>query len=170
MGYEECGTGSRRLETDKGGIAMSKREIEQILERIEVLKSFLEEHSLEKFQEQVLEVKDFLQRFGSLEELLSHLKKLEGMAYSVKDFLTVDEVAMYLQITKSAVYKMTSKKELTMYKPNGKNIYILRSDLDDWIRKNQILSEEEIERRAKVIAYNMDRERKERRFKKGGRL
>lgn len=149
---------------------MSKKEIELILERMEVLKSFLEERSLEKFQEQVLEVKGFLQRFGSLEELLSHLKKLENIAYSVKDFLNIDEAALYLQIAKSSVYKMTSNRELPVYKPNGKNIYILRSDLDDWIRRNQVATDEEINRRANAIVYNLDRGRKARQSRKGGGL
>lgn len=95
----------------------SRKEIEMLVARIEGLKSFLENNSLEQFQEEVLRVERFLKRFGSLEELLSHLEKLEGMAYSVKDFLSIDEVATYLQISKSSVYKLTSSRELTVYKP-----------------------------------------------------
>lgn len=145
---------------------MSKKEIELLLARIEGLKSFLENNSIEKFQEEVLKVERFLKRFGSLAELLSHLEKLEGMAYTVKDFLSIDEVAAYLQISKSSVYKLTSSRELTVYKPNGKNIFILRSDLNNWIRRNPTLSNEEIEKQANIIAYHMEKENKKKQYQK----
>lgn len=148
---------------------MSKKEIELLLARIEGLKSFLENNSIEKFQEEVLKVERFLKRFGSLSELLSHLEKLEGMAYTVKDFLSIDEVAAYLQISKSAVYKLTSSRELTVYKPNGKNIFILRSDLDNWIRRNPSFSNEEIEKQANIIAYHMEKDNRKRLYQKGNR-
>lgn len=145
---------------------MSKKEIELLLARIEGLKSFLENNSIEKFQEEVLKVERFLRRFGSLAELLSHLEKLEGMAYTVKDFLSIDEVAAYLQISKSSVYKLTSSRELTVYKPNGKNIFILRSDLNNWIKRNPTLSNEEIEKQANIIAYHMEKENKKKQYQK----
>mgnify|MGYP000383964086 CR=1 FL=1 len=145
---------------------MSKKEIELLLARIEGLKSFLENNSIEKFQEEVLKVERFLKRFGSLAELLSHLEKLEGMAYTVKDFLSIDEVAAYLRISKSSVYKLTSSRELTVYKPNGKNIFILRSDLNNWIKRNPTLSNEEIEKQANIIAYHMEKENKKKQYQK----
>lgn len=148
---------------------MSKKEIELLLARIETLKSFLENNSLEKFQEEILRVERFLKRFGSLEELLSNLEKLESMTYSVKNFLSIDEVATYLQISKSSVYKLTSSKELTVYKPNGKNIFILRSDLDNWIRRNPSYSNEEIERQANIIAYHLEKDNKKKQYQKGGK-
>lgn len=147
----------------------SKKEIEMLVARIEGLKSFLENNSLEQFQEEVLRVERFLKRFGSLEELLSHLEKLEGMAYSVKDFLSIDEVATYLQISKSSVYKLTSSRELTVYKPNGKNIFILRSDLDNWIKRNPSMSNEEMEKQANIIAYHLEKESKKKQLQKGGK-
>ena len=145
---------------------MSKKEIELLLARIEGLKSFLENNSIEKFQEEVLKVERFLKRFGSLAELLSHLEKLEGMAYTVKDFLSIDEVAAYLRISKSSVYKLTSSRELTVYKPNGKNIFILRSDLNNWIKRNPTLSNEEIEKQANIIAYHVEKENKKKQYQK----
>lgn len=99
---------------------MTKKELEILLSRVEGIKSLLESNSLEQFQQEVLKVENYLKRFGSLAELLSHLEKLENMAYAAKDFLSIDEVATYLNISKSSVYKITSSKELTVYKPNGK--------------------------------------------------
>lgn len=149
---------------------MTKKELEILLSRIEGLKSFLESNSLEQFQQEVLKVENFLKRFGSLAELLSHLEKLEGMAYAAKDFLNIDEVATYLKISKSSVYKMTSSKELTVYKPNGKNIFILRSDLNDWIKRNPYLSNEELEKQSNIVSYNLEISNKQKRNNKNSKL
>ncbi|WP_368338496.1 hypothetical protein [Parabacteroides merdae] len=75
---------------------MTKKELEILLSRVEGIKSLLESNSLEQFQQEVLKVENYLKRFGSLAELLSHLEKLENMAYAAKDFLSIDEVATYL--------------------------------------------------------------------------
>lgn len=81
---------------------MTKKELEILLSRVEGIKSLLESNSLEQFQQEVLKVENYLKRFGSLAELLSHLEKLENMAYAAKDFLSIDEVATYLNILNSA--------------------------------------------------------------------
>jgi hypothetical protein len=40
---------------------------------------------------------------------------------------------------------MTSKGEITYYKPNGKLIYFKRSDLDDWMLRNEVSGTNELE-------------------------
>ena len=139
---------------------MNRKEIDLLLSRIEGLKSFLENNSLENFQQKILNVENYLKRFGSLVELLSHLENVEKIAYAAKEFLNIDEVAAYLQVSKGYVYKLTMQKELTVYKPNGKNIFILRDDLNRWIKRNPCFSNAEIERQANVIAYTLGQKSK----------
>ena len=70
---------------------------------------------------------------------------------------------------KSFVYKLTSTKELTVYKPNGKNIFVLRDDLNDWIRRNPCFSYEEIDKQANVMSYRLENNNKrKRRTKRDG--
>ncbi len=148
---------------------MNRKDIDLLVARMEGLKEFLENNSLEEFQKQVLRVEKYLKRFGTLDELLSHLERVEKIAYAAKDFLNIDEVAAYLQVSKSFVYKLTSSRELTVYKPSGKNIFILRDDLNEWIRRYPLFSNEEIEKRANLIAYRLEEEDKQRQIKKGGK-
>ena len=145
---------------------MNRKETDMLLTRIEGLKSFLENNSLESFQQEILKVQNFLKRFGTLDELLSHIERIEKIAYTAKEFLSIDEVAAYLQVSKSFVYKLTMQKELTVYKPNGKNIFILRDDLNQWIKRNPTLSNSEIERQANIVAYELQQEN---RTNRGGR-
>ena len=155
---------------------MNRKEIDLLLARIEGLKSFLEKNSLEDFQKEILRVDNYLKRFGSLDELLSHLKRVEEVAYTAKEkikmpesrreFLTIDEVAYYLQVSKSYVYKLTASREFTVYKPNGKTIFVRRDDLNEWIRRNPCVSGREIESRANLLAYRLEQQQKPRTFKK----
>lgn len=108
-----------------------------------------------------------LKRFGSLSELLSHLENVEKIAYLAKDFLSIDEVAAYLQVSKSYVYKLTMQKEFTVYKPNGKNIFILRDDVNQWVKRNPSFSNQEIERQANIIAYALEQKNRNKSTKGG---
>lgn len=118
--------------------------MDMYLERMEALKEFMEKYSLDEFQEQILRVKDYLSRFESLDNLIEHLRLIESMSYTIKEFLTIDDVAKYLGVTKSMVYKLTSSKQITVYKPTGKGIYIRRNDLLKWMKRNPILSNEDL--------------------------
>ena len=166
MGDEKPSTNGRADGLHKRRDDMNRKEIDLLLARIEGLKSFLEKNSLEDFQKEILRVDNYLKRFGSLDELLSHLKRVEEVAYTAKEFLTIDEVAYYLQVSKSYVYKLTASREFTVYKPNGKTIFVRRDDLNEWIRRNPCVSGREIESRANLLAYRLEQQQKPRTFKK----
>lgn len=75
-----------------------------------------------------------------MENIISKLEKLEHtikeQTISSKVFLTLEEASEYLQLSKSCLYKMTSKKQITYYTPGGKKIYFKREDLMEWITKS----------------------------------
>ena len=97
-------------------------------------------------------------RFETLDKLVTYMRLLERKAYALKDYFTVDEVADYLGVSKSRVYKMTSAHVIDYYKPSGKTIHVSRSDLNDWICGTRIASDEEIRTEAwrKAVRYNLD--------------
>lgn len=55
-----------------------------------------------------------------------------------KEFLTIDELAVYLQLSKSSIYKLTSKKEIPFYIPGGKKLYFKKSEVDNWITQSRV--------------------------------
>lgn len=57
-----------------------------------------------------------------------------------KEILSFKEALVYLDVSESLLYKLTSNKALTFYKPNGGKLYFKKSDLHDWMTKNEIKS------------------------------
>lgn len=79
-------------------------------------------------------------------EILIEIKNiLEKQNLVSKDILNFEEALSYLKVSKSFLYKMTSKGEITYYKPNGKLIYFKRSDLDVWMLRNEVSGTNELE-------------------------
>jgi excisionase family DNA binding protein len=65
--------------------------------------------------------------------------------------LTTAEAAEYLGFTKSYLHKLMMDKVIAYYKPNGKYCYFDKDDLDQWLHRNRIASQDELDKQA--IAY-----------------
>lgn len=55
-----------------------------------------------------------------------------------KEMLSFREALIYLDISESLLYKLTSSRAITYYKPNGGKIYFNKSDLNDWMKQNEL--------------------------------
>ena len=73
---------------------------------------------------------------------LAEIKALTLLA--AKKMLTMDDAVLYTGLGKSYLYVLTCKKKIPFYKPNGKNIYFKKSELNDWLQRNRVASEEEV--------------------------
>ena len=62
-----------------------------------------------------------------------------------KEFFTIEEAAEYLQVSLSAIYKLTSNNEIAYFKPGGKKIYFKKENLKEWIERSKVLSVFEID-------------------------
>ena len=71
---------------------------------------------------------------------LAEIKALTLLA--AKEMLTIDDAVLYTGLGKSYFYVLTCKKKIPFYKPNGKNIYFKKSELNDWLQRNRVASEE----------------------------
>lgn len=89
----------------------------------------------------------------SLEKLNSNLETY--LKQDEKPF-TLIEASKYLNISKSYLYKMTHKKLITHFKPNGKKIYFQRADLNNWLFRNKRESDSEIEQKATDYIFNSE--------------
>lgn len=81
-------------------------------------------------------------------EIIERLDRIEAHLRHEDKPLTFDEAADYLDVSKSHLYKLTSKGEIPHFKPRGKRIYFTRTDLNTWMRRGRVSSGDEIEREA----------------------
>lgn len=67
---------------------------------------------------------------------------------AAKNVLDIDDVVLLTGLSKSYVYKLTCKKEIPYYKPNGKLIYFDRQEVESWMKQNRVNSIAEAEQEA----------------------
>ena len=72
-----------------------------------------------------------LESMQSIEERLTNLERINQGA---KTILTLEEVAKYTNYSKSYIYK-----------PNGKQLYFKRTEIDEWLLTNRKMTNKEIE-------------------------
>ena len=87
-------------------MANKKIDIEILAKRVELLEITVRE--LKAVEPEVLE---------------ERLKKIENSLYITKEMLTTTELAEYLGVSQSQIYKLTMNMEIPHYKPKGKTIY-----------------------------------------------
>ena len=83
-----------------------------------------------------------IKKLDSIEKMLTEQNMLR------KDVLTFNEAAVYLDLSHSHLYKMTSTGVIPSYKPNGKKLYFNRKELDEWLLTNKQLSQDELQQQA----------------------
>lgn len=52
---------------------------------------------------------------------------------SSKEILSLREACIYMDVSTSFLYKLTSSRRIPHFKPSGKLIYFRRTDLDSWM-------------------------------------
>ena len=68
----------------------------------------------------------------------------DNTLFCTKEVLTSDEVARYMGISKSYLYKLTMRQQIPHYKPMGKMCYFNRAELEAWLQNNRVATSTEI--------------------------
>lgn len=91
------------------------------------------------------------QKMEKLESLVEELiKVMKNQSLNNKSILSMEEACLYACISESKLYKLTHHNIIPYSKPsNGKN-YILRKDLEEWMRSNHIQSAEQLEKEVSI--------------------
>ena len=97
---------------------------------------------------------DYLEIKSELQEL----KKLTVL--SAKQALTMSEAALLTGLSKSRLYKMCCEKKIPYYKSQGgKLTYFDKSELNSWMLRNRVRTNDEIEEQAANIVVAGKRKR-----------
>lgn len=69
----------------------------------------------------------------------------------IAKMLTTKEASIYLKLSEQYVRKLYNRGKLVGYRPNGGKIYFDLEDLDNFLRKNRKMNEDEI--RTKSLTF-----------------
>lgn len=83
----------------------------------------------------------------AIEQLI--VQKFDELRSLAKPFLTVEELASYLGVKTSYIYKMTHNREIPYYKPGGKMVYFDRKEIDEWVLSQRVATADEIRSEAR---------------------
>ena len=82
-------------------------------------------------------------------EILDKLNNIETaileLSTAAQKPFDLTAAAEYLNISKSHLYQLTCRGLIGHYKPAGKRIYFDKSDLDDYLKRNRVRPQWEIE-------------------------
>ncbi|CAA0162962.1 conserved hypothetical protein [Tenacibaculum maritimum] len=85
-----------------------------------------------------------------MENILNTLNEIKELLINIqleqKEFLTVEELSFYLNISTSTIYKMTSGKKIAYYSPGGKKNWFKKSDIHKWLIESRNPSNQELEK------------------------
>lgn len=83
------------------------------------------------------------------EQVLTEIRELKKLIFEQnmlqKEVLNFNEAAVYLEVSHSHLYKLTSTGTIPAYKPNGKKLYFNRQELNKWLLSNRQTSLSNIE-------------------------
>ena len=88
------------------------------------------------------------QKLNQIEQKLNEQNLLK------KEVLNFSEACQYLDISESHLYKLTSRKQVPHFCPQGKKLYFNRLELDRWLQTNRKNTAEEVDREATDYILN----------------
>jgi len=88
-----------------------------------------------------------LDKLNTIENLLRVVKKDDKITVPIAEVFNLNQAAEYVSLSKSAIYKKTSERNIPHFK-QGKKLYFKRSELDDWLTSMKIATKAEIEKEA----------------------
>ena len=93
--------------------------------------------------------------FNQISEIQEQLNRIEALAaLAGKNVLTLSDVSTLTGLSKSHLYKLTSSKQIPYYRPSGKAVYFDRKEIEDWLRRGKVESNESINEKAERMAFN----------------
>lgn len=88
-----------------------------------------------------------LDKLNNIENLLKTVMKNDNGTITITEVLNLNQAAEYVSLSKSAIYKKTSERNIPHFK-KGKKLYFKRSELDHWLTSMKISTKDEIDQAA----------------------
>jgi excisionase family DNA binding protein len=80
-----------------------------------------------------------------LKELVVKLDNIEALLLTQKKVLNLTEVILLTGLSKSYLYKLTSTGGIPCYKPQGKQIFFNKDEVESWLLQNRRATNKELD-------------------------
>jgi excisionase family DNA binding protein len=88
-----------------------------------------------------------LDKLNNIENLLKTVMQNDNGTVTITEVLNLNQAAEYVSLSKSAIYKKTSERNIPHFK-KGKKLYFKKGELDHWLTSMKISTKDEIEQAA----------------------
>ena len=81
-------------------------------------------------------------------ELLQELREIKALieqGINADRPMNVEEASKFLGFSTSTVYDLCSQRKITHHKPNGKRLFFKRQDLLDFMLRNKVSSDSQVD-------------------------
>lgn len=92
-------------------------------------------------------INERLHRIETLLENIYRASNISEAGISTTPIMNIKQLSAYLDLSVSALYKMTSTKEIPHAK-RGKRLYFDKKDIDAWVLENKVTTTSDIEKMA----------------------
>lgn len=120
---------------------VSAEDIIKIIEDASGLRDILsKKEEINTMIEQLKSLKDVTTHFKSVDELSKQVSDIETKLYTLKTYLTSEEAARYLTISKYSILEAVKRGELHYYSGPCKGYHFTKDDLDQWFSQYKFCS------------------------------
>jgi len=96
-----------------------------------------------------------IQTITQMDSILEkRLIAIEQQMFMNKNILSFEEASIFLNLSKSYLYKLTSGGLIPHYKPQGKMLYFEKEQLENWLRQNPVKTQMQIAEEAQLYIHN----------------
>ena len=85
-----------------------------------------------------IQLQSIIDEVAELKAMVNQLLN-EKLELDNNGFLNSNEASLYLDISKSYMYRLTMDNTIPFYKPNGKKLYFKKIDLDNWLNSKRVI-------------------------------
>ena len=90
-----------------------------------------------------------LEKLNSIEKAI---EKLKTTSNDDEDFMTLEQVSLFIGLAKPSVYGLVHKRQIPHFKAS-KRLYFKKSDVVNWITSGKVNTKQEINRMADEYIY-----------------
>ena len=91
---------------------------------------------MERLSERLTAIEAVLKKLEPVEGLLERVALLENTIYTTKKVFTFQEACMYIGVSESMLYKLTSNKEIPALQASRQDALLCEEELDAWLLQN----------------------------------